>query len=133
LTKVSRKWLLKSSPRSLRDKLLFQFHEWHWVAYYDEFVRTGEPLNLHQSLSEQQWELYRRGLRSLAGVAAPEVAARTPIPAGARHLLDIGGSHGYYSVAFCRRHPALSAVVLDLPRPFSTGRKSSPPREWATG
>lgn len=30
-------------------------------------------------------------------------------------MLDIGGSHGYYSVALCRRHRGLRAVVLDLP------------------
>ena len=29
-------------------------------------------------------------------------------------MLDIGGSHGYYSVALCRRHPSLRAVILDL-------------------
>jgi predicted O-methyltransferase YrrM len=28
---------------------------------------------------------------------------------------DIGGSHGYFSVAICRRHPGLRATVLDLP------------------
>ncbi len=30
-------------------------------------------------------------------------------------MLDIGGSHGYYSVALCRRHPDLRAIVLELP------------------
>jgi SAM-dependent methyltransferase len=30
-------------------------------------------------------------------------------------MLDIGGSHGYISVAMCRRYPGLRAVVLDLP------------------
>ena len=30
-------------------------------------------------------------------------------------MLDIGGSHGLYSVAFCRKYPTLEAVVLDLP------------------
>jgi tRNA A22 N-methylase len=38
------------------------------------------------------------------------------VPRGARDLLDIGGSHGYYSVALCRRHPTLRAVILDLPQ-----------------
>jgi SAM-dependent methyltransferase len=38
-----------------------------------------------------------------------------PVPEGARDMLDIGGSHGYYSVALCRRHEGLRAVVLDLP------------------
>jgi predicted O-methyltransferase YrrM len=28
---------------------------------------------------------------------------------------DIGGSHGYFSVAICRRHPGPRATVLDLP------------------
>src|SRR5215831_20014881 len=35
--------------------------------------------------------------------------------ARARNMLDIGGSHGFYSVALCRRHPHLAAVILDLP------------------
>jgi SAM-dependent methyltransferase len=39
-----------------------------------------------------------------------------PVPDGARDMLDIGGSHGYYSVALCRRHQGLRAVVLDLPQ-----------------
>ncbi len=30
-------------------------------------------------------------------------------------MLDIGGSHGYYSVALCRRHPELHSTILDLP------------------
>ena len=37
------------------------------------------------------------------------------MPSGARDVLDIGGSHGYYSVALCRRHEGLRSVVLDLP------------------
>ena len=38
------------------------------------------------------------------------------MPDWATDVLDIGGSHGYYSVALCRRHPELRAVVLDLPQ-----------------
>jgi SAM-dependent methyltransferase len=30
-------------------------------------------------------------------------------------MLDIGGSHGYFSVAACRKYPQLRAEVLDLP------------------
>ena len=30
-------------------------------------------------------------------------------------MLDIGGSHGYFSVVLCRRYPELRATVLDLP------------------
>jgi len=31
-------------------------------------------------------------------------------------MLDIGGSHGYYSVVVCRRHAGLRATVLELPQ-----------------
>jgi len=54
-------------------------------------------------------------MRAFAGAAAAETARRLPVPRGARDMLDIGGSHGYFSVALCRRHDTLSATVLDLP------------------
>ena len=116
LAPVARKWLLASSAPSLRDKLLMQVREWDFVAHYDEFLKTGKPLNIHETLSPEDWEVYQRGMRSLAGVSAAEVARRTPVPRGAQAMLDVGGSHGYYSVALCRRHPALRAVIVDLPQ-----------------
>ena len=30
-------------------------------------------------------------------------------------MLDIGGSHGYFSVAICRRNPQLRSTIIDLP------------------
>jgi ubiquinone/menaquinone biosynthesis C-methylase UbiE len=54
-------------------------------------------------------------MRALAGVGAPEIVQRTPVPTGATTMLDVGGSHGFISVAMCRRYPQLRAVVLDLP------------------
>lgn len=42
------------------------------------------------------------------------VAAIPEFPA-ARRLLDLGGGHGLYSIAFCQKNPDLNAVVFDLP------------------
>jgi SAM-dependent methyltransferase len=116
LTPMARKWLLRDSPRSLADKLVFQFDEWEWLGRTEEYVRTGQPLEIHEAMSDEQWDLYQRGMRSLAGTFATEAVRRMPVPRGATDLLDIGGSHGYYSVALCRRHEGLRAVVLDLPQ-----------------
>lgn len=115
LTPVSRKWLLRDSEHSLADKLLFQFHEWDFMERSEEYVRTGQPLELHSMVEEDQWDSYQRGMRSLARALSDEAIKRMPVPDGARNMLDIGGSHGYYSVALCRKHEGLSAVVLDLP------------------
>ena len=114
-TSTSRTWLSSGSPKSLRDKVLFEFIEWSFVERVEDFVRTGAPVDMHRSASNEQWALYQRAMRALAGIAAPEVVRRTPMPAGATAMLDIGGSHGYVSVAMCRKHPRLSATVLDLP------------------
>jgi SAM-dependent methyltransferase len=116
LTPVSRKWLLRDSDHSLVDKLLLQFYEWDWIERSEEYVRTGEPIELHEMTGDDEWDLYQRGMRSMARALAAEAIRRVPVPKGAKDMLDIGGSHGYYSVALCRRHEGLRAVVLDLPR-----------------
>jgi SAM-dependent methyltransferase len=116
LTRLSRKWLLQDSPHSLRDAVLYEALEYSWLARLDEFVCSGRPLDFHTSMTSAEWALYQRGMRAIAGVAAGEVARRIRLPRGARQMLDVGGSHGYYAVALCRRHRRLRATVLDLPQ-----------------
>jgi SAM-dependent methyltransferase len=115
LTDMTRKWLLRDSPTSLADKLEFQFLEWDYLERTEDYVKTGQPIEIHDSMQGEEWDSYQRGMRSLAGGFAAEAVRRLPIPRGAKDVLDIGGSHGYYSVALCRRHEGLRAVVLDLP------------------
>src|SRR5690242_3955447 len=115
LAPVARRWLLKDSPWSLHDAILMQFMDEQFIAQMESFVRTGAAIEIHEHMTPETWELYQRGMRSGARLATPEVALRLPVPRDARAMLDIGGSHGYYSVALCRRHPGLRATVLDLP------------------
>jgi predicted O-methyltransferase YrrM len=116
LTPVSKKWLLRDSKHSVADKMLLQFYEWDWVALSEEYVRNGEPFELHSMTDSEQWESYQRGMRALANTFAPEAIRRMPTPKDPRDMLDIGGSHGYYSVALCRKHKNLRSVILDLPQ-----------------
>lgn len=118
LSAEARRWLVSGSPRSLRDFILEQeIDVFRWLEHLEDYVRTGQGVQAHDGYySEDGWSLYQRGMRSLAGLSAAEVARRVPVPAGARQMLDIGGSHGYNSVVICRRHPGLRSVVLDLPQ-----------------
>jgi len=59
-------------------------------------------------------------MRNLAGLAAGEVTERFPMPPGARDMLDIGGSHGYFSVSLCRKQS-------------NRRRRSLQTRRWAHG
>jgi SAM-dependent methyltransferase len=115
LSATARKWLLTDSPTSIRDKVLFEFFEWSMTEHFEEFVRTGQPLEMHTNQSAEMWGPYQRAMRALSGLGAPEIVRRTPVPKGATAMLDVGGSHGYISVAMCRRHPRMNAVILDLP------------------
>jgi SAM-dependent methyltransferase len=109
------RWVLASAPSSLRDKLLLQIIEWRWLDALEQFVRTGRPLDFHQSMTAEERDLYHRGMRALAGVAGGEVARTVPVPPAGRRMIDLGGSHGHYAAEICRRYPSLSAEVLDLP------------------
>jgi SAM-dependent methyltransferase len=96
--------------------MLLRFLEWQAVEATEDFVRTGQALDAHSLIRGDQWGTYQRGMRSLARFSAGEVARRIRISPTARAMLDIGGGHGAYSVAFCRRHPRLAATILDLPQ-----------------
>jgi len=115
LAPLARRWLLRASPSSICDYLLFHYHQWEWVTRLEEFVRAGEPVRIHAEMPPAAWGAYQHGMYEIARLTAPEVAWRVPVPRGARDLLDIGGAHGCYAVALCRRHPHLRATILDLP------------------
>ena len=111
----ARRFMLGNAKGSIRDLVLMKRLEWRWIEGLDEYIRTGRPLDVHASMTGEDWGLYQRGMRAQASLPAPLLARLVPVPKGAREMLDIGGSHGYFSVALCRRHRALRATVLDLP------------------
>ncbi|WP_424096214.1 methyltransferase [Moorena producens] len=115
LAPVARKWLLSENESSLYDFTISRVLAWEWLTHLEDFIRTGEPLESHDKMTPHQWQLYHRGMRSIASLAAPEVVQCTPVPTGAQKMLDVGGSHGYFSVTLCRRYPDLQGVILDLP------------------
>jgi 2-polyprenyl-3-methyl-5-hydroxy-6-metoxy-1,4-benzoquinol methylase/predicted transcriptional regulator len=115
LTSIARKWLLKDAQQSLYYQMLFSDIMWEWMSELRNFLKTGKGLQYHQTFAAHQWDSYQKGMYAVARVTSPEVAHKTPVPAGASKMLDIGGSHGLYSEELCRRYPQLSSVILDLP------------------
>jgi SAM-dependent methyltransferase len=120
LSPMARTWLVRESPRSLVHTLMFAYYEWDLMSHLEDYVCTGRPADVHEHMTGHQWELYQRSMRGLAAQSAHATAQAIPVPAGATTMIDIGGSHGYYSVALCRRHPGLRSVVLDLPEAISS-------------
>jgi SAM-dependent methyltransferase len=115
LARKARRWLLADSPDSMRENILYRFVEWELLAGYEDYVRTGKGLAIHERSDPGEWGRYQRGMRAIAGPAAAEVARRLRLPSGASAMLDLGGSHGLFSVRLCQRHPRLRSTILDLP------------------
>lgn len=124
LTQVSRRWLLKSAKYSMRDAMLFLELLWSWMGRLEPAVLSGKPERIQDTPQPpEMWERYLRGLAALARPASREVVRKVRLDGSASRLLDVGGGHGEYSAAFCRRYPALSAEVLDLSPAVEVGRQ----------
>jgi SAM-dependent methyltransferase len=123
LTPMARRWMVPSAPHALHDAVLHRQLDGALMEHAEAFLRTGIPTDFHTKLTPEQWKVYQRGQRAHALWSASEVARRVPVPPGARTLLDIGGAHGHYAAALCRRHPALRATVLDLPEAVAQSRE----------
>jgi hypothetical protein len=119
-------YLLSATPDSYAP--VFSF--WHTVItrFWDsleESVRTGVPARSFYPWLEQRPETLREFQTMLARLSrmfAPHVVELVPVPDRPARLLDVGGGHGGYSIAFCRRHPRLRATVADLAGALATGR-----------
>lgn len=119
----ARRWLDPASDRYVGDFLEFNYAQWEWWSSLEDVVRTGKGTRIHDYPPEDpRWRSYIRAMFQLARLSAPEVARAIQLPAGASRLLDLGGAHGWFSAELCRRHPGLSATVVDLPGSLEAGR-----------
>ena len=113
LAPVSRRWLPRKAFRSLHSAILHRSLDLRFMNF-EEYVRHGKPQEFHSALSQEEWGIYHQGQADQAALMIDEVIETIALPAHATDLLDLGGGHGLYSVAFCRRYPNLRARVMDL-------------------
>jgi cyclopropane fatty-acyl-phospholipid synthase-like methyltransferase len=52
-------------------------------------------------------------MRWLASGTVDEVVGKIDLPENPDSMLDVGGSHGLYTVAFCEKYDGLNGTVLD--------------------
>lgn len=116
LTDNARRWLLPGAKHDLRGSVLFCYHELKMLDSLEELIQTGRGLDFHSTLIDPEvWATYQLSMLELARGEAPHLAALVPVPAGAKLMLDVAGSHGYLGAAICRKHPPMKSLVLDLP------------------
>jgi hypothetical protein len=116
LTEYSRTYLLPESPFYQGHALAFMRHLAGLWSGLSKIIRNGpiifekEQL-FHDLIIPSMGDMTRCGLLQ-------EVCSRVAAIPGfrdARSLLDLGGGHGLYAIAFTCLNPDLYAVVFDLP------------------
>jgi SAM-dependent methyltransferase len=116
LTEVSRATLLPGGEYDFRNWL--RFSRWQVTAALsmEEVLRSREPLDLLGMMDSDGERLsHQRAMAETARPIAEWIADQIPLPAGAARMIDIGGSHGLYAAALCRRQPGMRATVYELP------------------
>jgi SAM-dependent methyltransferase len=138
LSRVSRKWLVRSSGSYIGNMLDHINDLWAVWLNLEEAIRKGGPpaADYEDWLKDKDYRhILRRhivGLRDTVRLASPELMRLVRLPAAkqapgagsvTRRLLDIGGGHGGYSMAFCEKYADLSATVFDLEATAEIGRE----------
>ena len=124
LHRRARRWLDPASPSSVAGYLDHTADYWEWWADLERIVRDGGSFAIHDAAPDDpSWRRYITGQHELARLNAEEVASQIDLPPGATRLLDLGGAHGTFAAALCRRNPGLQATVLDLPGSVAAGRE----------
>src|ERR1041384_3995788 len=116
LSPQASKWLVKSSPAYLGNFLRYiELLHGRWMLL-EESLRKGTASNSYpSSYTPEEWRIYTEGMMDLAKLILPQIRGRLTLPPNAKSILDLGGSHGLYSIDLCTRHPGLTATLADLP------------------
>jgi hypothetical protein len=113
---VARTYLVSDSPFCQHRAIAFQRRLAGLWPGLSGILKTG-PVSFDRSaifrdaIIPSMADTCRCGLlQQVTGLVAAQ-----PEFSRAKKLLDLGGGHGLYAIAFCQKNPSLEAVVFDLP------------------
>ncbi len=110
------RWFTAAARVDYSAGLVWTAEAWTIMADLAEVVRRGRPERRLWDLLHDRPELGARFsdyMRAFAEHASPLIARHVVLPRHARHVLDIGGSHGLHSMTLCKKYPGLRAIILD--------------------
>lgn len=116
-TKRGFKNLSEQSSSNFRYFILFCDYLYKGYIHLDETIQLGKrpQSNMLEEMTDYEWELFSRAMIDISRTNFKEVAKKIPVAKSNTKLLDLGGSHGLYSIELCERNPNLKATIVDLP------------------
>lgn len=117
-TDSTQRWLSSVGSIDYTPGALWTHEVWAMMGQLDRVVKAGRPEQTLWNLMAEQprlGPLFSRYMHAFAQDLGPDLVAHTPVEPRHRRLLDLGGSHGLHAMRFCRQHPQLQALIVDLP------------------
>lgn len=111
------RWFTSQGAIDYNPGLLWTAEAWTLMDGLADAVRLGRPeTTLWDKMLDrpETGSAFSRYMHAFAGHLTTDLQQIVTMPAGARRLLDLGGSHGLHSISFCEQHPELNAVIVDL-------------------
>ncbi len=120
---LSDAYLVEGRPLYLGDMIEVQATEAaDWHRLYDVIIGNAESGNA-TSPAEVAPRCFTLAMNSLAMLGEAGALAAAVDLSECRMMVDVGCGSGMYSVALCRRHPDLSAVLLDRKEVLEVARE----------
>jgi len=120
------RFLVEGAPGYAGPWMLFSKPDWGaWGELADRLRRPDPPVVLGKYAEGFTVEAARRyhAATYAIGMGAGRRFVRQVDLSARRRILDLGGGSGCYCIAACQHHPALTAVVLDLPPVVEVARE----------
>ncbi len=111
-------WLSQTGAQDLNSELRWFALAWQLMGGLRDAVVNGQPKTVLWDLMQTNPAMgptFAAFMKDHAATVVNDVQRAVKLPADAKTLLDVGGSHGLHAAAFCRRFPELHAVIYDLP------------------
>jgi SAM-dependent methyltransferase len=116
--------LLADGPKSILPMVLHSMNilrSWARLAWV---VRSGKPPEREPSVrgADADRAAFIAAMHSISGPLADELVVRLG-PPSFKHLLDVGGASGTWTLAFLRAVPGSRATLFDLPDAIAQARQ----------
>ncbi|MGE0660987.1 MAG: methyltransferase [Reyranellaceae bacterium] len=110
------RFLVSTEERFAGPWMLFTKPHWNEWGRLSEHLKSREEaqLGLYENFTVEDARKYHEATYSI-GTGSARHFARTVDLSGRRHLLDLGGGSGAYSIMATKAFPGLKATVFDLP------------------
>ena len=116
-TKRGYKCLSPQSQDNFRYFILFCDYLYKSYTTIDETIKLGKRSHssMLDEMTEYEWELFSRAMIDISKTNVKEVCTKIPVSQTDNKMLDLGGSHGLYSIELCSKHNQLKSSIIDLP------------------